>query len=213
MSAVAQFDSSTSALAAATTELVIGTADTNWWSAIPSVAPPSGDAYELSTGTKLVFKYSVDHNVYLMANEAHWAACSNWASATELAGQTYGGGSSGAGSFYERNIFEAVATQAGTYYIACEVYQGGHCERGQKIKLHITEGPPNPPATPPLPNPPPGAASPSVPPPPGPPNSPASSEKTSGSKRARGLPVAIKTVGFALVLTTSLTAWSAMQQR
>jgi len=198
----AQFDSSTSALAAATTELVIGTSDTNWWSAIPSAAPPSGsDAYEVNVGTKLVFKYSVDHNVYLMASEAHWTACSNWASATELAGQTYGGGPSGAGAFYERNLFEAVATTAGLYYIACEVGDGGHCQDGQKIKVQVTEGPPSPPATPPLPKPPPGAPSPSVSPPAGPPSSPTS---TSGAARERGLPVAVKTLGFALVITTAL---------
>ena len=97
LSAVAQFDSTARALAAATTELVIGTSD-QWWSKIPSLAPPSGgDAYEVSVGTKLVFKYSIDHNVYLMASEAHWTACSNWASATELAGQMHGGGSGSGG--------------------------------------------------------------------------------------------------------------------
>ena len=119
-------------------------------------------------------------------------------------------GASGAGSYNERNVFESVATTAGMYYIACQIYDGGHCQSGQKIKVQVTEGPPNPPATPPLPKPPPGTPSPGVSPPAGPPGSPT---PTSGAARERGLPVAVKTVGFALVITTALTVFSAMHHK
>ena len=58
-------DTSASALAAATEEVIIGTSANRYWSQMPS--DPS--SYCVAPGTKLIFKYNVYHNVYLMAGE------------------------------------------------------------------------------------------------------------------------------------------------
>lgn len=98
-----------------------------YWSAIPS----SPTSYEVVLGSKLSFKYSVYHNVYLMPSPEAYSSC-NFAAATELANTSFGGGT---GSF--PNVYEAVATSVGTLYFACQVAQGGHCTGGQKITVSV----------------------------------------------------------------------------
>ena len=99
-------DSSESALAGATSEVVIGGADAKqddghehdhgggdgsddvheYWSSIPST--PS--SYTVSVGDKLSFKYSAYHNVFLLPSPSAYDNC-DFSGATELASQTFGG--------------------------------------------------------------------------------------------------------------------------
>ena len=119
------------------------------WSSIPST-PTS---YTVNVGDKLQFSYSAAHNVYLMASESAYDIC-DFAGATELGGVSHGGGSGST-----PNVYEAVATAAGTLYIACQV--GSHCSYGQKVEIAVVE--------PPSPISPPSASPPPSPPPPSPP--------------------------------------------
>ena len=69
------FNASDAAVASATSTVTIGSAP-SYWSQMPSAAPPGGgDAYTISVGTALVFKYSVDHNVWLLPDGAAWSSC------------------------------------------------------------------------------------------------------------------------------------------
>lgn len=139
---LAQLDSSSGALAAATTTVTIGTAP-NYWSMIPSY-PTS---YSVSVGDKLSFAYSSAHDVYVMPSASAYATC-DFSGATLLAGPTYGGGAASGNT----NLYEAVTVnQPGTMYIACS----NHCASGQKIAVSVssadstTASPPPPPTPPP----------------------------------------------------------------
>ena len=63
-------DSTPSATAAAQTTVHVGTAP-YYWSMIPST--PSG--YEIMVGSKISFRYSTHHNVYLMASQSAYDSC------------------------------------------------------------------------------------------------------------------------------------------
>ena len=147
LSADATLDSSTGTLAAATGTLVTIGSGTMFWSTIPSVA----SSYSVAVGDKLSFKYNSYHNVYLMASKAAYDGC-DFAGATELASTSLGGGSGGT-----PNLYEAVVTAAGTYYIACQI--GGHCGGGQKVAVTaaaaVAAAAASPPPSPPPPLPPP----------------------------------------------------------
>lgn len=116
-------DSSASALSSAAESLHIGKSADNYWSAMPS----SPSSYCVSPNTKLTFQYSRYHNVYLMPSEAAYDAC-DFSSATELASDSFGAPNT-------LNIYEAVATSAGTLYIACG--KSGHCTSDQKIAISV----------------------------------------------------------------------------
>jgi len=152
-------DSGASSLSAATTVLTVGSSkesdsddghdhdhgggggqsdDHVYWSAVPST--PS--TYTVSRGTKLSFKYSSYHNVFLLPTQSAFDSCT-FTSATMLANQSHGGGSGSS-----PNLYEAVATEVGTLYVACEVT--GHCGSGQKITIFVNDPPP--PASPPTQN-------------------------------------------------------------
>jgi len=145
LSPVLALDSSSSALAGATTTVSIGTSP-NYWSMIPSY-PAS---YSVNVGDKLSFAYSVAHNVYAMPSAEAYASC-DFSGATLLAGSTYGGGAS-SGNI---NLYEVVASgQSGhsfVLYIACS----SHCASGQKITIAVnaaasaSTSPPPPPTPPP----------------------------------------------------------------
>lgn len=141
------FNASDAAVASATSTVTIGSAP-SYWSQMPSAAPPGGgDAYTISVGTALVFKYSVDHNVWLLPDGAAWSSC-NFVGGTELASRTFGIDGV-VGTYPDSNMWTAVATTPGLYYIACQVTS--HCDGGQKIKVEVTPAPPTPPTPPPSP--------------------------------------------------------------
>ena len=161
-------DSSTTAVQAATVELVIGDQATWFWNAIPA-APSS---YTVAVGTVLTFKYSSSHNVYLLASQSAYDTC-DFNSATPIAATNLGGASGKDLSDGLANRHQAVATGPGTLLFACAV--GTHCQYGQKLSVVVV--PALPPSSP-LPLPPsPPASQPQPPPrppprPPPPPDSP-----------------------------------------
>eukprot|EP00966_Prymnesium_polylepis_P024990 576154-Prymnesium_polylepis.1 len=136
-------DSTTSGLSAVTTQVNVGMSP-YYWSSIP--ASPS--SYSIEVGDKLSFMYSEHHNVYLMASQTAYDSC-DFTGATALALESQGGLTSST----TPNLYEAVATSAGTLYIACQV--GSHCAAGQKITVTIAAptstsrmGPVQPPSAP-----------------------------------------------------------------
>merc|ERR1719460_1900049 len=96
-----------------------------FWSAIPS----SPSSYSVAVGDKLSFRYSNYHNLYLMASKAAYESC-DFSGGVELGSTTRGGGSEST-----PNLYEAVVSAAGTYYLACQV--GSHCSQGQKITVTV----------------------------------------------------------------------------
>ena len=143
-------DSSPAAVAAAATTLTIGT-EPQFWSQMMSTPA----TYSAAIGTKLVFRYSAYHNLYLLPSKAALDGC-DFSEALQLAAEDQGGG----GGAATPNLYEAVAAAASTLYFACQ--RSGHCQGGQGIAVTVTA---------PLPPPPP-SASPSPPPPLAPPPSP-----------------------------------------
>ena len=136
---------------------MIGSAPT-FWNACPSYKPPGcSDAYEAVVGDTLVFKYGTQANVWQLADEVAWEACS-WAGATQLADERMGGTSSAeifanaeaaaglvddtTGSIV--NQFRAVATAPGVLHFAagCStgVDQREFCQDGHKIRVRVSSG-------------------------------------------------------------------------
>jgi len=113
-----------------------------FWSAMPS----SPTSYTVPTGTALTFRFSMEHNLYLMGSKAAYDSC-DLSDSIELAGMHIHGGEAG----QPPNLYEVVMTTAGTYYMTCHV--AGHCGSGQKITVNVVDSG-NPP-----PSPPPGTAS------------------------------------------------------
>ena len=148
------------------------------WSSIPST-PTS---YTVNVGDKLQFSYSAAHNVYLMASESAYDIC-DFAGATELAGVSHGGGSGST-----PNVYEAVATAAGTLYIACEI--GSHCSYGQKVEIAVVEPP-----------------SPISPPPASPPPSPPVSHSATGCAAVLGKARSVVAVEGVSLAEPSAMAW------
>jgi hypothetical protein len=151
-------DTSQAALSQAGAEVVIGSASTWFWNAIPSdgVAGsqwPSVGWYTANIGDKLTFKYSPSHNVFLASSEASWNSCTSWQGGTEVGGFSLGGASSEDHSNGLRNLYQGVVVSAGDYYFFCSA--GSHCASGQKIRVRVgpLESPP-PPALPSPPRPP-----------------------------------------------------------
>ena len=117
-----------------------------YWSAMPS----SPQSYTVVTGTALTFRFSVNHNLYLMETQAAYDSC-DLSHSVELAETNVGGRETDQPSM-PINKYEVVITTAGTYYFACHVV--GHCGAGQKITVTV-EDPPSPPNPPAPPSPPP----------------------------------------------------------
>lgn len=124
-------------------EQVIGESP-QYWSAMPST-PKS---YTVTTGTALTFKFSMEHNLYLMETKAAYDSC-DLAHSVELAGEHIHGGEAG----QPPNLYEVIITTAGTYYMSCHI--PGHCESGQKIEVTVENAPSAPPPAPPPSTPPP----------------------------------------------------------
>jgi len=168
-------DTSLASLAAATTEIVIGckTATSglhcdspSWrestsWDGIRKAGPA---VFDITAGDKIKFVYSYDHNVWWMPDRAAYDSCSFYSGGSELPHWLLRDADGKAtGSL----IYEAVVTEPGTLYLACEL--GQHCDDGQKIVINVaapaeTASPP-PPLPPPIPpSPPPPSPSPASPP-------------------------------------------------
>ena len=136
-------DSSSAAVAQASTEIVIGSAP-QFWNANPSHKPPGcSDVYEAAVGDLLVFKYSHEVNVWRLADKAAWEACS-WAGATKLAGEAEGGASSADSATGIVNQWSAVTTAPGVLHFAAAYYSSGDqrefCQDGQKIRVRVSDG-------------------------------------------------------------------------
>ena len=70
--------------------------------------PQPDQELHATVGTKLVFKYSSDHDVSLADSESGWLNC-NADGFEEQASTTYGGGAAGEPA----NVFAAVVTEVG----------------------------------------------------------------------------------------------------
>ena len=123
-------------LAAATDTFEVGAGSPSGWGAMIV------EEATVSTGTKLVFKWSAGHNVVMTTADA-WASCTLGDEGSEcLATDTYsdtgdcenGPIATVAGG---KNTFEAVVSNVGEYYFICAV--PGHCW-SQKVKVTVTDG-------------------------------------------------------------------------
>jgi len=123
-------------LAAATDSFEVGAGSPSGWGAMIV------EEATVSTGTKLVFKWSAGHNVVMTTADA-WASCTLGDEGSEcLATDTYsdtgdcenGPIATVAGG---KNTFEAVVSNVGEYYFICAV--PGHC-LSQKVKVTVTDG-------------------------------------------------------------------------
>ena len=100
--------------------------------------PSDPSTYDVAVGSKLSFKYNTYHNVWLLPSQTAFDSC-DFSGATELASTSAGGGEGDV-----TNLYEAIATESGTLYVACEI--SGHCQSDQKIEITVT---PAAPSTPP----------------------------------------------------------------
>ena len=142
----ASLDTSAAAVQAATASLEIGTQASWFWNAMPQPA----SSYDVSTGTRLTFKFSDSHNLWLMGSQAEYDAC-DFTGATELASTTHGGAVGQDKADGLSNLYEATVAREGTLRFACQV--GSHCDEGQKVVVHVTPAPPLaplPPSPPPV---------------------------------------------------------------
>ena len=140
--AAPQSASQLSSSATATHELVVGVDPVRYGVLYWSAKPQPDQELHTTVGTKLVFKYSSDHDVGLLSSDYDWLNCVA-SSYEELASTDQGGGAAGE----PPNLFAAVVTAVGEYYFICG--QPGHCQAGQKVKVVVTMGsPPPPPASP-----------------------------------------------------------------
>ena len=130
-------------LAAATTELEVGGGSTSGWGAFKV------EDLTASTGTKIVFKWGMGHNV-VMTTEAAFTGCTlgdedSVCLATDTGSAT--GDCDGGSIVIAANgnyKYEAVLSNAGEYYFICGV--SGHCD-SQKVKVTVV--PPGDLASPP----------------------------------------------------------------
>ena len=149
-------DTTPASLAAATTEVVIGckTAtsglhcdspswrDSTSWDGIRKAGPA---VFDITAGDKIKFVYSYDHNVWWLPDRAAYDSCSFYSGGSELPHWLLRDADGAAtGSL----IYEAVVTEPGTLYLACEL--GQHCDDGQKIVINVAaQAPASPPPPPP----------------------------------------------------------------
>ena len=149
-------DTTLASLAAATTEVVIGckTAtsglycdspswrDSTSWDGIRKAGPA---VFDITAGDKIKFVYSYEHNVWWLPDRAAYDACSFYSGGSELPHWLLRDADGAAtGSL----IYEAVVTEPGTLYLACEL--GQHCDDGQKIVINVAaQAPASPPPPPP----------------------------------------------------------------
>ena len=124
-------DSTSGALANARDEVVIGVANSGFWNKIPSAESNDDGWYMAEVGDKLTFRYGDHHNVYYAADESAWSSCS------DTGGEEVGGYTVGGGNADYSNLYQAVVTAAGDYYLFCS--HSGHCEDGQKIRVRVTD--------------------------------------------------------------------------
>ena len=178
----ASLDTSAAAVQAATVSLEIGT-QPFFWDAIPQPIA----SYNINTSTRLTFKFSNGHNLYLMGSQAEYDDC-DFSGARELASTTYGGATNEQDiASGLSNLYEATVARVGTLRFACEVQP--HCDSGQKVVVYVT--PTSPPSSPPIPALPPFPPDKApLPPPPSPPAPPVlrprtEQQETSGSGRAQ----------------------------
>jgi len=130
----ASLDTSAAAVQAATPSLVIGTLVSWFWNQMPQPIA----SYNVSIGTRLTFKFSDSHNLWLMDSQEAYDAC-DFSGATELASTTYGGAVGQDKTDGLSNLYEAKVTSDGTLRFACEV--GTHCLNGQKVVVNVAPGP------------------------------------------------------------------------
>ena len=142
---------STAALAGAPAFLTIGADPGSAWGGIHAL-PKTSQEVTVGTGTKLVFKWSYGHNV-VMTTAASYGTCALEAAgsvclATDGTAEAITGDCEGPYNKYMTAVnslgtkytYEAVASKAGVYYFICAV--PGHCARGQKVKVTVTDTPP-----------------------------------------------------------------------
>ena len=95
--------------------------------------------YTVALGTKLVFRYSISHNVWLMPSQEAFEACDFSSGARELASATQGGvAAADVDRLGYANVFEILASTTDTLYFACQV--SDHCQKGQKIAVVVEPG-------------------------------------------------------------------------
>ena len=141
-------DSSAAAVQAASASLIIGTQAGWFWNSIPQPTL----SYTVSTGTRLTFKFSNSHNVYLMGSQADFDDC-DFAGATEVASHLHGGaiGQDEADGLVNLYVARIVAPIGTTLRFACRF--GDHCAFGQRVVVNVTSAaapsPPSPPSPPP----------------------------------------------------------------
>ena len=121
----AYLDTSAAAVQAAPASLVIGTQAGWFWNAIPQRV----STYTVSTGTRLTFKFSNSHNVYLMGSQAKYDDC-DFSGGTLVASHLYGGAigqdkADGLENLYVATIVAPIGT---TLWFACQF--GDHCDFG-----------------------------------------------------------------------------------
>ena len=132
----AYLDTSAAAVQAATPSLVIGTQVSWFWNQMPQPIA----SYNVSIGTRLTFKFSDSHNLWLMDSQEAYDAC-DFSGATELASTDHGGATNQQDiAFGLENLYEATVAGEGTLRFACQV--GSHCLGRQKVVVHVTPAPP-----------------------------------------------------------------------
>ena len=165
-------------LTAATTELAVGGGD---WGAFKV------EDLTASTGTKIVFKWGMGHNV-VMTNEAAFTDCTLGdedskclATDADSAKRDCDGVTALTKGSDKKYTYEAVMSSAGEYYFICGV--PGHCG-SQKIKVTVV-----PPGD--LASPPPAAMSTASPPPASPPPAESSEDSAAASLGSGALGTAL----------------------
>ena len=114
----ASLDTSAAAVQAATPSLVIGTQVSWFWNQMPQPIA----SYNVSIGTRLTFKFSDSHNLYLMASQEKYDDC-DFSGSIGLAGTNYGGATNeqekafGLTNLYVATVVAPVGT---TLWFACE---------------------------------------------------------------------------------------------
>ena len=150
-------------LAAATTELEVGGGSTSGWGSFKV------EDLTASTGTKIVFKWGMGHNV-VMTNKAAFDGCTLGDEDSKCLATDAGsanGDCAGVTALTKgtdnKYTYEAVMANAGEYYFICGV--SGHCD-SQKVKVTVVppgdlaSPPPGAPAAMSTASPPPASASP-----------------------------------------------------
>jgi hypothetical protein len=106
----------------------------------------------VQVGTRLVFKFSASHDLWLMASQSAYDSC-DFSGAVELARDDHGGATDTTDMNNGlTNLYRAVATGTGDLLFACE--KGDHCSGGQKVKITVQTDPvtvPDSPSPPPAP--------------------------------------------------------------